>query len=112
MQPEAQKLLFDVIQAIEEVERFLQGCSREKFLEDRLLQVAAERELEIIGEALNRLYRCGNATFSKIEQGSKIIGMRNILAHGYDVIDYRILWNTLQEDVPELQKQVEGILKS
>jgi uncharacterized protein with HEPN domain len=112
MQPEAEKLLYDALSAIEEVERFLQACSRESFLQNRLLQLAAERELEIIGEALHRLYRCDSATFSRIEHGSKIIGMRNILAHGYDVVDYRIIWNTLQEDVPQLHQQIENLLKS
>lgn len=110
MQPDTRKHLFDVIRAVEEVERFLQGTNREAFLGNRLLQVAVERELEIIGEALNRICRCDSATFAKIEQGSKIIGMRNILAHGYDVVDYRIIWDTLQNDFGPLQKQIRYLL--
>lgn len=110
MQPEAKKLLYDVTAAIEELESFLKGCTRDDFLHDRLLQVAVERELEIMGEALNRLCRFDNETFARIEHGSKIIGMRNVLAHGYDVIDYRIIWNTLEGDLPMLRRQIANLL--
>ena len=65
------------------------------FTHNRLQQVAVERELEIIGEALKRLERSDECLFEKIENARKIIGMRNVLAHGYDVIDYRILWSVI-----------------
>jgi|GEM_PF-4761193 len=50
---------------------------------------------QIIGEALKRLERLNESAFERIQNGRKIIGMRNVLAHGYDAIDYRILWTTL-----------------
>jgi len=111
MRPEVRKLLYDVWTALEELDGFLGAASREDFLQSRLLQVAAERELEIIGEALNRLYRLALEAFTKIEHGVKIIGMRNTLAHGYDVIDYRIIWSTLQEDIPFLRKQIAALME-
>ena len=74
--------------------------------------VAAERELEIMGEALNRLCRLDNDTFAEIENGPKIIGMRNVLAHGYDVVDYRIIWNALESDLPRLMQEISKLLSA
>ena len=111
MQPETPKLLYDVLSAIEEVQSFLQGCDRERFLHDRLLQVAVERELEIMGEALNRLSREDEETYLMIEDGPKVIGLRNVLAHGYDVVDYRIIWETVQNDLAPLRTQIRDLLK-
>ena len=89
---------------------FLKEVSKDDFLENRLLQVAIERELEVIGEALNRLRHQNEEFFDQIEQAHKIIGTRNILAHGYDVIDYRIIWSTVQEDLLPLRKQLEKLV--
>ena len=48
--------------------------------------------------------------FDQIDNGRKIIGMRNVLAHGYDVIDYRILWSTVTYDIDPLLRQIECLL--
>lgn len=73
--------------------------------------MAVERELEIMGEALNRLSREDEETFLMIEDGPKVIGLRNVLVHGYDVIDYRIIWATVQNDLTPLWKQISNLLK-
>ena len=81
----SEKLCLDILTAIEEIRDFLAEASQETFTQSRLQQVAVERELEIIGEALKRLERADEKLFDQIENGRKIIGMRNVLAHGYDV---------------------------
>jgi uncharacterized protein with HEPN domain len=65
---------------------------------------------QIIGEALKRLERLNEAAFERIQNGRKIIGMRNVLAHGYDVIDYRILWSTIRHDIQPLAEQVRSMI--
>ena len=45
-----------------------------------------------------------------IEDGPKVIGLRNVLVHGYDVIDYRIIWETVQNDLTPLWKQIRNLL--
>ena len=110
MLPKSEKLCLDILTAIEEIRDFLTGASQETFTQSRLQQVAVERELEIIGEALKRLERADQPLFDQIENGRKIIGMRNVLAHGYDVIDYRILWSTVTHDIEPLAGQVEDLL--
>ena len=93
MQPRSEKLCLDILTAIKEIRSFIAEETLEEFTKSRLHQVAVERELEIIGEALKRLEISDEGLFEQIENRHKIIGMRNVLAHGYDVIDYRILWS-------------------
>jgi len=91
------------------MEGFLEGKSQCDFLNDTALQRIAEREIEIIGECLNRLSRDHQVHFLKIHNAHKIIGMRNIIAHGYDSIDYRIVWDSLVNDLPTLKEDVKGL---
>ena len=87
---------------------FTEGKSYEDFQEDRLLQLAIEREFEIIGEALFRLEKVDPETLAdKIPEYRKIIDFRNILAHGYDIIDVAAMWDFVQNRVPELLKKVQ-----
>lgn len=47
-----------------------------------------------------------------IEHAARIVSFRNILIHGYDLIDDARAWQTIQADLPALQRQVEDILQS
>lgn len=101
------KLYFDISQAASDLERFTQGKALADFENDRLLQVAVERWFEIIGEAINRMAREFPDEAEKIPNFRRIIGLRNILAHGYDIVDHRVLWDTLQTEITPLIKLVE-----
>ena len=68
---------------------------------------AAERDFEIIGEALNKLLRIEPGL--NIEHAKDIIGLRNLIAHAYDSIDVQILWSILLNDIPKLKKEIEEI---
>ena len=71
------------------------------------MQLAIEREFEIIGEALVRLERIDPSGLEvKIPEHRKIVGFRNLLAHGYDVIDDEALWDFAKNLVPELLDKV------
>ena len=73
-----QKLLLDISLSCQEIMDFIDGKSFEDFQEDRMLQLAIEREFEIIGEALHRLSRIEEAALSeKIPEYRKIIDFRN-----------------------------------
>lgn len=104
----ARKLLLDVSLACQEIMEFTEEKSYEEFQEDRLLQLAIEREFEIIGEALFRLEKVDPETLAdRIPEYRKIIDFRNILAHGYDIIDVAAMWDFVQNRVPELLKKVQ-----
>jgi uncharacterized protein with HEPN domain len=103
------KLLMDVRIACQEIESFVIGKDYEAFLQDRMLQLALEREFEIIGEALSRLERIDLERLSqKIPEYRKIIGFRNLVAHGYDIIDDAALWDLATSHVSALLDKIES----
>ena len=83
--------------------------SREDFREDRVVQLAMQKLVEIVGEAANRVSE-------KTQQGRpeipwpQIIGMRNRLIHGYDEVNLDILWKIVETDLPPLIQQLEDIV--
>lgn len=108
MQHRSAKLLLDVKQACEEMLLFQKGVTFELYLQNKVLQLATERQFEIIGEAISRLSRIDEAKLMEIiPDYRKIIGFRNIIAHGYDVIDQVVLWDFAVNKVPELLEQVD-----
>jgi len=72
-------------------------------LEDADLQAILERRFEILGEALRRLAKIDAATFGTIPGASEAIGLRNIIAHGYDSVDHRLLWSIATQHLPAMQ---------
>lgn len=77
-----------------------------------MLQLAIEREFEIIGEALYRLARIEEDNLAyKIPEYRKIIDFRNIIAHGYDIIDEAAIWDFAENRVPELLEKVKNYSK-
>lgn len=110
MRLEVRKHLFDVSEAIKEIESYAQEIDCSRFLTHGMAQAAVERKFEIIGEALNRLQGIDPSVFSQITDAQRIIGFRNILAHGYDVIDYAIVWDIVTNHLPILKTEVEDLL--
>ena len=98
----------DILTAISEIHGFIAGKTLPDLISDRALQLVLEREFEIIGEALYRLRNIAPDAFTKIPSGNRIIAMRNILAHGYDRVDYEILWDASNLELDSLQNIVES----
>ena len=98
----------DLTLACEETQGFCAGKNLVTFQADRLLQLAVERQFEIIGEALARLERVDPDNLQiKIPEYKKIIGFRNLIAHGYDIIDDASLWDFVSNRLPELLEKVQ-----
>ena len=103
-------LLADVLDAARSIERFRQGLDLDGYRNDELVRSGVERKLEVVGEALNRLSREWPELESQIPDIGRIIGFRNVLAHGYDVVDDEVVWDAATTDLPELAGSVEGLL--
>jgi len=109
MPPRIRKLLLDISLACEEIKLFRANKTFEAFQHDRMLQLALEREYEIIGEALSRLESIDETLLAEhIPAYRKIIGLRNIIAHGYDELDDAMLWDFAQRRVDELLNKVQN----
>ncbi len=85
------------------------GKSRSDLNSDRLLNLALTRLLEIIGEAANRVPEQVQSQYPQLPW-LQMIGLRNRLIHGYDQVDFDILWNIIKQDLPSLISQLEKIL--
>ncbi|MEQ8766416.1 MAG: DUF86 domain-containing protein [Planctomycetota bacterium] len=110
MRLESKKHLEDVRQAIDKIRAFVGQHDFDAYCESDLLRSAVERQFEIIGEALNRLKKTESAVLDLIDDFQRIISFRNILIHGYDLVDDPIVWDVIQSDLPRLEKQVEELL--
>jgi uncharacterized protein with HEPN domain len=69
-----------------------------------------ERKLEIIGEALSRLSREEPGLAERIPDVARIVGFRNVLGHGYDVVDDEVVWDAITTDLPELTARIGAML--
>ena len=110
MRLESRKLLEDIRQAIELILQFAAGRTIHDYSENALLRSGIERQFEIIGEAINRLTKLDAPTASQISQRRRIIDFRNILIHGYDLVDTNVAWDVVQNDLPSLLREVEALL--
>ncbi|MCZ6635031.1 MAG: DUF86 domain-containing protein [bacterium] len=96
--------------AVEAID-LMQGKTRSNLDQDRLLQLGMVRLIELIGEAASRVTK---ETQDRHEQipWPQIVSMRNRLIHGYDFVDYDILWQTVQEDLPELVAKLKLVFRT
>ena len=110
MQPESAALLWDVHAAATRVAEFIAGLDAASYAVDELRRSAVERQLEIVGEALKNLRAADPDTAHQIPNIARIIGLRNILAHGYTVVDDAVVWGAASQRAPELLAFVDQLL--
>jgi uncharacterized protein with HEPN domain len=111
MQLETKKHLDDIRRAAALILDFTRGKDFDGYAGDAMLRSAVERQFEVIGEALNRLSRCAPDIAEQVQHHRRIIAFRNILIHGYDMIEDRVVWDIVQQDLPVLHRQVVGLLQ-
>ena len=100
-----------ILQAIERIERYTSDVDVVDFLASELIQDAVIRNLEVIGEAANNIQNA-DAAFAQVHEEipwQVMYAMRNRLSHGYDKIDYEMVWKTVCNDLPELFALVKAI---
>jgi uncharacterized protein with HEPN domain len=103
--------LRDMLENARLARQFMQGKTHEDLTRDAMLAYAVVRALEVVGEAANRVTPEAMAALPGL-QWSNMIGMRNRLVHGYDNINYEIVWNVVQEDLASLIETLIPILRS
>jgi len=98
-----------MLDAALEAKHFLEGKTRDDLDQDRLLVLGIVKLVEIIGEAASKITKTFQETHPQIPW-SAIIGMRNMLIHGYFDIDLDEVWSTVQNDLPPLITQLQPII--
>lgn len=93
--------LVDILIAARDLEEFKQGKTKEDFLGSKLLRSAILHQLVVIGEASRRLSGEFRARHPEIPW-QRVIALRNFVVHEYDEVDFAIVWNICERQVPEL----------
>jgi len=110
MTDQGKKYLSDILQAIELIEAFTSDISKfDDYISDLKTQSAVERQLGIIGEAVNKFEKI--FPDSALINARKIVGFRNRLIHAYDAIDPSIIWVIIKKHLYPLKKEITAKLK-
>lgn len=108
MTERAKKYLYDILSAINAIYDFLEGVNFTEYCHDLKTKSAVERQLGIVGEAVNKFSNENEAEVLKHTRD--IINFRNRLIHAYDNIDDSIVWAIKTNHLNELKKEIEDLL--
>ncbi|MHA1210214.1 MAG: HepT-like ribonuclease domain-containing protein [Candidatus Freyarchaeota archaeon] len=101
--------LRDIIQAMESIEKFVEGMSYEEFREDDKTSSAVIRKFEVIGEATKNIPKGVRNKHPEIPW-KRMAGMRDRLIHGYFTIDHKLVWNAIKLEIPDLKPKLQELL--
>lgn len=101
--------LQDILNSISKVEKYTRGLTYVEFSKDEKTIDAVIRNFEVIGEAARYVPKEIIAQYPDVPW-EKMSSMRNKVLHEYFGVDLEILWQTIQEDLPELNKQIKDLL--
>lgn len=106
------KWLFDVKIAIDEIDSFFIEEKKDffKYRDNLMLKRAVERDLEIIGEAINRIITRDKDFENKITNAKAIVSLRNQVIHAYNNISDENVWSILTNHLPKLKKEIEYLI--
>ena len=109
MEKEIKTWLEDIKQAIDEIEEFLpEKRDFFEFKKDLKTRKAIERNIEIIGEAVNRILYMNPEI--NITSARKIVDTRNRIIHGYDTVSEDIIWAIVSNDLKKLRQEIISLL--
>lgn len=103
--------LWDAWSAAEAIQSFVAGRDALQYAADELLHSAVERKFEIIGEALGQLAKLDPALAAQVPRLVQIVAFRNVLIHGYAVVNHETVWNVVQDALPELAATLHRLLQ-
>ena len=97
-----------ILDCIRKIKEFSEGLSFKEFSGNELVQDAIIRNIEIIGEASKKISSDTKQIYFEISW-KEIAGMRNKLIHDYLGVDVEVVWRTIKEDIPILERQIREI---
>jgi len=98
----------DILESIQNIRDFTENINKEKFLKDKLRQSAISRELEIIGEAVKNIPEEIRKKYPFLPW-KEIAGFRDVLSHSYFGVSIEKIWNVVENDLTELEKQIRKV---
>jgi uncharacterized protein with HEPN domain len=102
-----------ILEALKRIFEYVEDIGEVGFLTNAQVQDAVLRNLEIIGEASNKLVRYHDEFIKQYPDvpWEDMYWMRNRISHGYFSIDFEIIWKTIEQDLPTLEEQIQNIYK-
>lgn len=104
--------LWDILDSCRAILTFTRGRSLADYESDRMLHRAVERELSIVGEAVNQLTRSFPEMTTAIGSVRQIVGFRNRLIHEYNDVEIEVVWAIVQDGIPRLLERTEALLST
>ncbi len=101
--------LKDILEAMESIEKFVEGMSFEDFRMDDKTSSAVIRKFEVIGEASRNIPNSIRRKYPDIPW-KELVGFRDKLIHFYFGIKYEIVWDTIKIEIPKLKPRLKAIL--
>ena len=89
---------------------FIEGMDYVTYADDNRTQAAVERKFEIIGEALNHLSQTSPEIAERIPELREVVSFRNLLIHGYAIVNPNRVWDHAMHDLPKLYQVVQMLL--
>ena len=102
--------IIHIFEAIELIEQFVLGVSRDIFVNSVPLQRQVYYEMAVIGEASNKVEKSTQEKYQEVSWRDAV-DMRNVIIHEYFGVDAEKVWDTVQSDIPLLKSQIEKIIK-
>lgn len=110
MRRDPRAYLWDARRAAELILGFVEHKDFREYVANPLLHSAVERQFEIIGEALNQLSRIDPNLAAGVPDLAELVGFRNLLIHGYAIVDHTIVWEAAIADLPALRERLDELL--
>jgi uncharacterized protein with HEPN domain len=108
---ETKLYLLDMFESAQKILDYTRSSTKKEFSQNSEKVDAVVRNLEIIGEAANKIPQVIRHGYPEIDwQG--IIGMRNVIIHEYFGVDLDIIWKTIRDRLPELTRHLRKILET
>lgn len=102
--------LDDILESIEQIEKYVKGKARGDYEKDTLLQDAVSMRLQVIGESVAKLGK--EVTDKRVEiPWVRISGLRNVISHEYAAVDASRIWLVIKKDLPVLKLAVEALIE-
>jgi len=110
MDPDVRTYLWDIQKAAAAILAFIAGMDARTFAATEIVHSAVERKFEIIGEALSQLAKLDPDLAARIPKFREIIAFRNVLIHGFTIVDLDRIWGITENSLPGLQAAVTALL--
>ena len=94
-----------ILEAIERIDRFIEGYTEEDFLKDEKVMYACYANMIIIAEAATKMTKGTKKIMDKI-QWQLITGFRNIIVHEYFRINWRLIWDVMKNNLPDIKSEI------